>query len=78
MPALMIADVDETVLARLRERASANGRTLEAEVRFILQQALETTIDPKWRQVNVLHDQLAVSGRAFSGSADLLREDRER
>jgi len=74
----MIADVEETVLARLQERASSHGRTVEAEARAILQEVLQTPVDPRWQRVNAIRDHLAASGRTFSDSADLLREDRER
>jgi len=40
-------------------------------------EALETLVDPRWQRITALRDQLAASGRTFSDSADLLREDRE-
>jgi plasmid stability protein len=76
MPATLVLDVEEGVLARLRERASAHGRTPEAEARLILQAALKPPV--AWDAVNALRERLASSGRRFGDSADLLREDRDR
>ncbi|NEE02107.1 FitA-like ribbon-helix-helix domain-containing protein [Phytoactinopolyspora halotolerans] len=41
MATLTIRNVDEDLKARLRVRAAENGRSMEAEVRAILQAALE-------------------------------------
>ena len=78
MPELVIPDVEERVLQRLRQRASVHGRTPETEARVILQEVLEPKKLDAWAPVNALRERLAVSGRSFSDSADLLREDRER
>ena len=37
MPGLLISDIDQTTITRLRNRASEHGHTLEDEVRDILQ-----------------------------------------
>ncbi len=78
MPELVIPDVGEMVLQRLQQRASAHGRTPEAEAKVILQEVLEPKKPDAWAPVNALRERLALSGRSFSDSADLLREDRER
>ncbi len=39
MPDLLVRDVDETAVARLKERARLNGRTLGVELRMIVEQA---------------------------------------
>jgi antitoxin FitA len=78
MGQLMIPELDATLLQRLNARASAHGRTAEAEARIILQQALHWASGGSWAQVNVLRQTLATSGRHFSDAADLVREDRER
>lgn len=41
MAELHITDIDEQVLARLRERAKQEGIPLEEQVRFLLKQAAE-------------------------------------
>jgi plasmid stability protein len=78
MPALLIPEVDETLLVRLRQRAAVHGRTPEAEAKLILLESLPPPGPQVWAEVNALHDRLAASGRSFSDSAELLREDRDR
>jgi len=78
MPVLMIADVEQMVFVRLRERASAHGRTPEAEANAILHEALQRSAAAGWASVNAVHDHLAASGRSFTDSAPMLREDRDR
>jgi plasmid stability protein len=78
MSALIILDVEENVLVRLRERAIAHGRTPEVEAKRILIDALQPPAHSAWAQVETIRQRLAESGRMFSDSADLLREDRDR
>jgi plasmid stability protein len=77
MSALVIPDLDEATLARLHERATTHGRTVETEARAILTAALQGPADP-WAAANAIRERLAASGRTFSDSADLIREDRDR
>ena len=76
MSQLVIPDLDDATLARLRERAARHSRTVEAEVQAILAEALSST-DP-WAGADAIFGELAASGRTFSDSADLIREDRDR
>lgn len=78
MSSLVIPDVEETLLARLRARASAHQRTLEVEAKAILAEVLQPAPVPAWAGVNALRQRLAASGRSFGDSTELLREDRER
>ncbi len=78
MSQLTILDIDDSLMQRLQQRAAAHGQTVEAEARTILAQTLGTPEDDIWARVDAIHDRLAASGRAFSDSAELLREDRER
>jgi antitoxin FitA len=77
MSALVIPDLDDATLTRLRERATTNGRTLELEAQAILTSALQAPADP-WAAANAIHERFAASGRTFSDSGDLIREDRDR
>jgi plasmid stability protein len=78
MSAPLTLHMDDTLLARLRERAAVHGRSAEAEANAILLQALQSPASDQWAQVNAIRERLATSGRSFSDSAELLREDRER
>jgi plasmid stability protein len=58
---LVIRDLDPEVKARLRRRAAANGRSMEAEARATLQQAVGS-IRPSRRLGTFIHEQFAESG----------------
>ena len=78
MADLVIADVDAAVLVQLAKLANRHGRTASAEAKVILSEALQTAqVDP-WVGVDAIRERLAATGRTFSESADLLREDRNR
>jgi plasmid stability protein len=77
MPNVLVRDVDDKALARLKERARGNGRSLGAELRIIIEQAA--------RQVDMttartLAEQMSsrLAGRRHIDSAALLRKDRQR
>ena len=78
MAQLTIPDMDEAILKNLEHRASANGTSPAAEARLILQEALEPRKQTAWNQVNDFRARLAASGRTFTDSTDLIREDRGR
>lgn len=77
MAQLLVRDLDPAVVARLKERARQNHRSLQGEVKAILEQAAETAtreealamID-KWQR--------KWGERVFSDSTQLIREDRDR
>lgn len=78
MPRLTPRDIDESLMNRLKQRAAAHGQTIEAEVKTILAQTVGGAEDDAWAKVDAIHSRLAASGRTFSDSAQLSREDRER
>ena len=78
MAELVLTDVDNNVLHALEERALHHGRTLAEEAKVILAEAVHGRGPDAWAQVDTIYHRLAASGRTFSDSADLLREDRDR
>jgi hypothetical protein len=76
MSQILLRGLDEKTVAKLKERAKRNGRSLEGEARNILETAagaslLETRdILRKWQK--------ALAGRPFIDSTKLIREDRRR
>ena len=78
MATILIPDVEDGTLSRLRERATAHGRTPEAEAKAMLEGLLQTPSSPVWDRVNAFREELAASGRSFSDSAELFRQDRDR
>jgi plasmid stability protein len=78
MSQLLISDIGEELLARLRERAARNARTVEAEAREILTEAVQLSQGDPWVEVDAIYNELAATGRTFGDSVELLREDRDR
>jgi len=78
MQELVLTDVDDVVLQDLRERATRHGRTPADEAKAILAEALRSKGPDVWAPVDAIYLRLAASGRTFTDSADLLREDRDR
>src|SRR5262245_33454131 len=78
MAELVIPDLEEAVLDQRAERAARHGRTPAQEAKVILAEAVSCQPLDAWRSVDELYQRLAASGRTFSDSADLLREDRDR
>jgi plasmid stability protein len=77
MPNLLIRNVDEATLARLKKHAAANKRSLQAELQAIVERAAEVhTAEESRKLAEKIRRKL--SGRKHSDSAALIREDRER
>ena len=77
MAQLLVRDLAPQVVARLKEQARQNHRSLQGEVKAILEQAAATAtreealaMVDKWQR--------KWGGRVFSDSTQLIREDRER
>lgn len=78
MAQLLIRDLEPEVVARLKERARRNRRSLEAEARLILASAApdERAFEAAVRIARKMRRKTA--GKISGDSADLIREDRER
>ena len=77
MPDVLVRDLDETSLARLKEKAKAHGRSLGAELKMILEQAAQQ-LDMSIARELAERMSRSLEGRRHSDSAELLREDRDR
>ncbi len=78
MQELVLTEVADVVLNDLRVRATRHGRTPAEEAKAILAEALRGKGHDVWAPVDAIYRRLAASGRTFTDSADLLREDRDR
>ncbi len=78
MPSLLIPEVEMGLLEQLRERASRHGHTVETEAKAILTEALAPSAANPWSAVDAIRQRLETTGRDFSDSVELLREDRQR
>ena len=76
MAQVLVRDLDPVVLEQLKSRARRHGRSLQGELKVILESAALFSVDEaravsqRWQQ--------RLAGRMTSDSSDLLREDRDR
>jgi plasmid stability protein len=76
MPDVLIRDLDQTVLDELKASAMASGRSLQAEIHEVLRDAV--TFRAAATRDLVTTWQRRLSGRRFSDSAKLVRDDRDK
>jgi len=76
MAQVLIRDLDAKLVDRLKERARDHGRSLEAELRGILEAAAATDlVDARALAARIRR---RLSGRVHSDSAALIAADRRR
>jgi plasmid stability protein len=76
VPEILVRGLDRKTVERLKERARLSGRSLQQEVKDILQRAATSlTMEEARRLSEAWHRRLA--GRLFSDGAELIREDRD-
>jgi plasmid stability protein len=78
MAELILTNVENDILDQLQMRATRHGRTPAEEAKAILSEALHGRPPELWGPVDAIFHRFAASGRTFSDSAELLREDRNR
>ncbi|MGH6912302.1 MAG: FitA-like ribbon-helix-helix domain-containing protein [Geminicoccales bacterium] len=76
MAQLLVRNLDEDLVRRLKLRAAAAGRSAEAEHRLILEQALEPDVAAFKERARQLRER--TKGRSTVDSADIIREFRDR
>ena len=77
MAQVLVRQLDDKIVDRLKKRAKEHGRSLQSEVKTILEDAVPD-YEGAWKRIEGLRKRLAKSGRKFSDSAALIREDRDR
>jgi plasmid stability protein len=77
MAQVLVRNLNDKVVARLKKRAKTRGRSLQAEVKTILEEAAKEVPVDFWKEADRIREQLKRSGRKFSDSAALIREDRD-
>ena len=81
MPEVLVRNLDEAVVEVLKSRARRHGRSLQGELKLILEQAARADrARPSRAEYRALAAQVrdALGDRPQSDSADLLAEDRAR
>jgi antitoxin FitA len=76
MPDVLVRDIDEGILMKLKDRAKENGRSLQNELTQVFRSLVE--VEPLTDEKTALKIKNSLRGRTFSDSAELLREDRSR
>ena len=78
MPDVLVRDVSEETLSRLKKQAEAHRRSLQQELLAILEQAVTLSPAETLRHARPVRKQLAESGRRFRDSVPLIRAEREK
>ena len=81
MSDVLVRNIDEVVIKQLKARARGNGRSLQAELKLILEQAAQPApTRPSRAEYRALADQIraAIGQHPQADSAALLAEDRKR
>jgi len=76
MARVLIRDLDERTIMKLKERAARNNRSLQAELHSIVERA--ASVDMVDSRAAAARLRRKLSGRRHSDSAALIAEDRRR
>ena len=79
MAQILVRHLDEGVVEILKRRARQDGRSLQSEVKAILEQAAyEPKVDMETARNICAEFRRKFKGRKFPDTVELIREDRER
>ena len=81
MPDVLVRDIQSEVVESLKNRAALNGRSLQAELKIILEQAAQSKVEDARKLAAKIRRSLKdhkLNGEESSDSAALLAEDRRR
>jgi plasmid stability protein len=75
MADILVRDLEPHTVERLKNRARQHGRSLQSEVKIILEEAGTFSMEEARKVAEQWRQRLA--GRVHSDSAELIREDRD-
>jgi len=75
---VLIRNIDEETLSKLKKKAAANNRSLQEELKRLLEQYAGPDIEETRKMVRETLEKYRKEGRMFSDSTKDIREDRER
>lgn len=78
MANVLIRNIPEEVLDRLRNAAKSHKRSLQQELRLALEKTVDQSSPDIFQKASDLRKKLRKKGVRFTDSAGLLREDRDR
>jgi len=78
MPDVLIRNIEKEVLERLKARAKHNNRSLQEELKEMLELHAKPDIEETRNRVNEILQKYKASGKSFPDSGEELSKDRER
>lgn len=78
MAQVLVRDLDDDIVATLKQRAKQHHRSLQGEVKAIIENACQHTQDMARIRKNLEAFHSSFGDKVFPSSVDLIREDRER
>lgn len=78
MPDVLIRNIDEQTLNNLKKRAESNNRSLQLELKTILESYGKVEFEQSKKMIKESIEKYKAEGRVFSDSVDLIRENRDR
>ncbi|MCI0469991.1 MAG: hypothetical protein L0Y62_08030 [Nitrospirae bacterium] len=79
MAQLLVRGIESETIERLKQRAKRHHRSLQGEARLILEDAAQkVSMEEARAMAERIRKKLEATGKKFSDSAELIREDRER
>lgn len=75
---VLIRNIDEETLEKLKKMAEANNRSLQQELKLLLERHAGPDIEEVRRMARESIERYKAQGRKFSDSTDEIREDRGR
>lgn len=78
MAQVLVRDLDDDTVNALKQRAKQHHRSLQSEVKSIIEDAADHARRVELFRREMMEFQASFGGKVFSDSADLIREDRDR
>lgn len=77
MPDVLIRDIDEETLKNLKKNAAYRNRSLQADLKSILEEHGRRSLEDSKKEILAFRDKLRKEGRFFSDSTEIIREMRD-
>lgn len=78
MADVLIRNIDKNTLSKLKERAKENNRSLQEELKELVEFHAKPDLEETRNRVNEILVKYKASGKSFPDSGEELSEDRER
>jgi len=78
MADILIRNIDNKTLNRLKERAKSNNRSLQEELKELVESHAKPNLDETRNRINEILIKYKASGKSFPDSGEELSDDRNR